>query len=144
MGSSACTSLVELGELGRLSASIKKLEKEIGNKDKHQVKLCLQSILYSLKKKLCMLDFLTFCFLGRMSNTARNYRDQTRGHWLWSKPEWISLLLSVCFNWLRRKSLPVSLALSVSPPLSSLVIRYYYSWQPFSLLLYDVLVVVLD
>nr|VDC64654.1 unnamed protein product [Brassica rapa] len=36
MGSSACTSLVELGELGRLSASIKKLEKEIGNKDKHQ------------------------------------------------------------------------------------------------------------
>ncbi|CAH8336891.1 unnamed protein product [Eruca vesicaria subsp. sativa] len=36
MGSSACTSLVEIGELGRLSASIKKLEKEIGNKDKHQ------------------------------------------------------------------------------------------------------------
>ncbi|KAJ0235634.1 Peroxisomal membrane protein 11C [Hirschfeldia incana] len=35
MGSSACTSLVEIGELGRLSASIKKLEKEIGNKDKH-------------------------------------------------------------------------------------------------------------
>ncbi|CAN1236812.1 Peroxisomal membrane protein 11C [Linum grandiflorum] len=36
MGSSICTTLVEVGELGRLSASIKKLEKELKNTDKHQ------------------------------------------------------------------------------------------------------------
>ncbi|KDP28689.1 hypothetical protein JCGZ_14460 [Jatropha curcas] len=36
MGSSVCTTLVEIGELGRLSASIKKLEKELKNSDKHQ------------------------------------------------------------------------------------------------------------
>ncbi|CAN1157543.1 Peroxisomal membrane protein 11C [Linum perenne] len=36
MGSSVCTTLVEVGELGRLSASIKKLEKELKNTDKHQ------------------------------------------------------------------------------------------------------------
>ncbi|GLT84515.1 hypothetical protein SLE2022_027400 [Rubroshorea leprosula] len=36
MGSSVCSALVELGELGRLSASMKKLEKEIKNGDKYQ------------------------------------------------------------------------------------------------------------
>ncbi|XP_010278540.1 PREDICTED: peroxisomal membrane protein 11C [Nelumbo nucifera] len=36
MGSSICSSLVELAELGRLSASIKKLEKELKNTDKYQ------------------------------------------------------------------------------------------------------------
>ncbi|GLT65327.1 hypothetical protein SLA2020_377650 [Shorea laevis] len=36
MGSSICSSLVELGELGRLSASMKKLEKELKNSDKCQ------------------------------------------------------------------------------------------------------------
>lgn len=36
MGSSVCSTLVELGELGRLSASIKKLEKELKGSDKHQ------------------------------------------------------------------------------------------------------------
>ncbi|GLT65996.1 hypothetical protein SLA2020_383920 [Shorea laevis] len=36
MGSSVCSTLVELGELGRLSASMKKLEKEIKNGDKYQ------------------------------------------------------------------------------------------------------------
>ncbi|KAJ7951071.1 Peroxisomal membrane protein like [Quillaja saponaria] len=36
MGSSVCTSLVELGELGRLSASMKKLEKELKNSNKYE------------------------------------------------------------------------------------------------------------
>ncbi|XP_058737256.1 peroxisomal membrane protein 11C-like [Vicia villosa] len=35
MGSSVCTTLVELGELGRLSGSMKKLEKEIKNSNKY-------------------------------------------------------------------------------------------------------------
>ncbi|KMT00197.1 hypothetical protein BVRB_1g020130 [Beta vulgaris subsp. vulgaris] len=35
MSSSVCTSLVELGELGRLSASMKKLEKELKGSGKH-------------------------------------------------------------------------------------------------------------
>ncbi|CAN1236811.1 Peroxisomal membrane protein 11C [Linum grandiflorum] len=35
MGSSICTTLVEVGELGRLSASIKKLEKELKNTNEH-------------------------------------------------------------------------------------------------------------
>ncbi|GLT47932.1 hypothetical protein SLA2020_215850 [Shorea laevis] len=37
MGSSICSSLVELGELGRLSVSLEKLEKELKNDDKCQV-----------------------------------------------------------------------------------------------------------
>ncbi|XP_010540271.1 PREDICTED: peroxisomal membrane protein 11C [Tarenaya hassleriana] len=36
MGSSICTSLVEIGEIGRLSASMKKLEKELKESDKYQ------------------------------------------------------------------------------------------------------------
>ena len=36
MGSSICTTLVELGELGRLSASMKKLEKDLKNSDKYK------------------------------------------------------------------------------------------------------------
>lgn len=36
MGSSVCSTLVELGEIGRLSASMKKLEKELKGSDKHQ------------------------------------------------------------------------------------------------------------
>ncbi|XP_009598453.1 peroxisomal membrane protein 11D [Nicotiana tabacum] len=36
MGSSICTTLVEIGELGRLSASMKKLEKELKNNDKYK------------------------------------------------------------------------------------------------------------
>ncbi|KAJ7962309.1 Peroxisomal membrane protein like [Quillaja saponaria] len=36
LGSSICTSLVELGELGRLSASTKKLEKELKNSNKYE------------------------------------------------------------------------------------------------------------
>ncbi|PSS24346.1 Peroxisomal membrane protein like [Actinidia chinensis var. chinensis] len=35
MGSSICTTLVELGELGRLSASMKKLEKDLKGSDKY-------------------------------------------------------------------------------------------------------------
>ncbi|CAL5192603.1 unnamed protein product [Lathyrus oleraceus] len=35
LGSSVCTTLVELGELGRLSGSMKKLEKEIKNSNKY-------------------------------------------------------------------------------------------------------------
>ncbi|XP_028773585.1 peroxisomal membrane protein 11C [Neltuma alba] len=35
MGSSVCSTLVELGELGRLSASMKKLEKELKNSNKY-------------------------------------------------------------------------------------------------------------
>ncbi|OMP00522.1 Peroxisomal biogenesis factor 11 [Corchorus olitorius] len=36
MGSSVCTTLVELGELARLSASMKKLEKNLKNSDKYK------------------------------------------------------------------------------------------------------------
>lgn len=36
MGSSVCTTLVELGEIGRLSASMKKLEKNLKDGDKHR------------------------------------------------------------------------------------------------------------
>ncbi|KAE8730421.1 Peroxisomal membrane protein 11C [Hibiscus syriacus] len=36
MGSSVCTTLVELGELGRLSKSLRKLEKNLKNSDKYQ------------------------------------------------------------------------------------------------------------
>ncbi|KAL1549904.1 Peroxisomal biogenesis factor [Salvia divinorum] len=36
LGSSVCTMLVETGEIGRLSVSIKKLEKELTNTDKHK------------------------------------------------------------------------------------------------------------
>ncbi|KAL8541252.1 hypothetical protein ACS0TY_002487 [Phlomoides rotata] len=36
LGSSVCTTLVEIGEIGRLSASMKKLEKEVKNTDKHK------------------------------------------------------------------------------------------------------------
>lgn len=36
MGSSICTTLVEVGELGRVSSSMKKLEKELKNTDKNQ------------------------------------------------------------------------------------------------------------
>ncbi|GAY42088.1 hypothetical protein CUMW_064200 [Citrus unshiu] len=36
MGSSVCSTLVELGELGRLSTSMKKLEKELKDSDKHK------------------------------------------------------------------------------------------------------------
>lgn len=36
MGSSICSTLVELGELGRLSASMKKLEKELKGTEKHK------------------------------------------------------------------------------------------------------------
>ncbi|XP_019189616.1 PREDICTED: peroxisomal membrane protein 11D-like [Ipomoea nil] len=36
MGSSICTTLVEIGELGRLSVSMKKLEKELKNTDKYK------------------------------------------------------------------------------------------------------------
>ncbi|KAG4377904.1 hypothetical protein AAZX31_18G208400 [Glycine max] len=35
LGSSVCTTLVELGELGRLSSSMKKLEKDLKNKNKY-------------------------------------------------------------------------------------------------------------
>nr|AWK29762.1 peroxisomal membrane protein 11D [Solanum lycopersicum] len=36
IGSSICTTLVEIGEIGRLSASMKKLEKELKNSDKYK------------------------------------------------------------------------------------------------------------
>ncbi|XP_010544687.1 PREDICTED: peroxisomal membrane protein 11D isoform X2 [Tarenaya hassleriana] len=36
MGSSVCTTLVEIGELGRLSSSMKKIEKELKGGDKNQ------------------------------------------------------------------------------------------------------------
>ncbi|KAK4805072.1 hypothetical protein SAY86_004889 [Trapa natans] len=36
MGASACTTLVELGEIGRLSASLKKLEKDIKDSNKYK------------------------------------------------------------------------------------------------------------
>ncbi|EPS70122.1 peroxisomal biogenesis factor 11 family protein, partial [Genlisea aurea] len=36
LGSSVCTSFVEIGELGRLSSSMKKLEKELKNTNKYK------------------------------------------------------------------------------------------------------------
>ncbi|XP_041000141.1 peroxisomal membrane protein 11C [Juglans microcarpa x Juglans regia] len=36
MGSSICSTLVEIGELGRLSASMKKLQRDLNNSDKYQ------------------------------------------------------------------------------------------------------------
>ncbi|PIN16247.1 Peroxisomal biogenesis protein (peroxin) [Handroanthus impetiginosus] len=36
LGASVCTTLVEVSEIGRLSASIKKLEKQLKNTDKHK------------------------------------------------------------------------------------------------------------
>ncbi|XP_022770355.1 peroxisomal membrane protein 11D isoform X2 [Durio zibethinus] len=36
MGSSICSTLVELGEVGRLSVSMKKLEKDLKNGDKYK------------------------------------------------------------------------------------------------------------
>ncbi|KAG8391759.1 hypothetical protein BUALT_Bualt01G0220400 [Buddleja alternifolia] len=36
LGSSVCSTLVEIGEIGRLSASLKKLEKELKNTNKHK------------------------------------------------------------------------------------------------------------
>ncbi|XP_068650506.1 peroxisomal membrane protein 11C-like [Aristolochia californica] len=54
MSSSACTTLIELSELGRLSASLKKLEKELKQSDKSQNELYLKKIKQSNDRSLAL------------------------------------------------------------------------------------------
>ncbi|XP_068634987.1 peroxisomal membrane protein 11C [Aristolochia californica] len=54
MGSSTCTTLIELAELGRLSASLKKLEKELKQSDKNQNEQYLKKIKQSNDRSLAL------------------------------------------------------------------------------------------
>ncbi|XP_016479247.2 peroxisomal membrane protein 11C [Nicotiana tabacum] len=55
MGSSICTTLVEIGELGRLSGSLKKLEKELKNIDKHKNEQYQSKIQRSNERSLALI-----------------------------------------------------------------------------------------
>ncbi|THU73225.1 hypothetical protein C4D60_Mb04t20560 [Musa balbisiana] len=55
MGSSVCTALLELGELGRLSASIKKLEKELKQADKYKEEQYLAKLKQSNERLLSLI-----------------------------------------------------------------------------------------
>ncbi|KAK7846455.1 peroxisomal membrane protein 11C [Quercus suber] len=55
LSSSVCTSLVEVGELGRLSASMKKLEKELKNSDKYQDELYRAKLEKSNERSLALI-----------------------------------------------------------------------------------------
>lgn len=55
MGSSICTSLVEIGELGRLSASLKKLEKDLKNSDKYQSEQYRAKVQKSSERSLALI-----------------------------------------------------------------------------------------
>jgi len=55
LSSSVCTSLVEVGELGRLSASMKKLEKELKNSDKYQDELYRAKLKKSNERSLALI-----------------------------------------------------------------------------------------
>ncbi|KAF3967701.1 hypothetical protein CMV_008332 [Castanea mollissima] len=55
LSSSVCTSLVEVGELGRLSASMKKLEKELKNSDKYQDELYQAKLKKSNERSLALI-----------------------------------------------------------------------------------------
>ncbi|KAF8413099.1 hypothetical protein HHK36_001075 [Tetracentron sinense] len=54
MGSSVCTTLVELGELGRLSASKKNLEKDLKNTNKYQNDQYLSKLKKSNERSLAL------------------------------------------------------------------------------------------
>ncbi|GAV85591.1 PEX11 domain-containing protein [Cephalotus follicularis] len=55
MGSSICTALIEVGELGRLSASMKKLEKNHKNTDKYQNEQYLAKLKKSNERSLALI-----------------------------------------------------------------------------------------
>ncbi|WOL06274.1 peroxisomal membrane protein 11-5 [Canna indica] len=55
MGSSVCTTLLELGELGRLSASIKKLEREMKHADKYNDQQYLSKVKQSNERLLALI-----------------------------------------------------------------------------------------
>lgn len=55
MGSSVCTTLLEIGELGRLSASIKKLEKEMKQADKNEDEQYLLKLKQSNERLLSLI-----------------------------------------------------------------------------------------
>ncbi|KAJ8556329.1 hypothetical protein K7X08_023087 [Anisodus acutangulus] len=55
MGSSICTTLVEIGELGRLSSSTKKLEKELKNTDKYKNEQYRSKIQKSNERSLALI-----------------------------------------------------------------------------------------
>ncbi|CAK9145765.1 unnamed protein product [Ilex paraguariensis] len=55
MGSSICTTLVELGELGRLSASMKKLEKDLKDSDKYKNELYCSKLQKSNDRSLALI-----------------------------------------------------------------------------------------
>lgn len=54
MGSSICTTLVELAELGRLSSSMKKIEKDIKGSDKYQNELYREKLKMSNDRTLAL------------------------------------------------------------------------------------------
>ncbi|KAK6939254.1 Peroxisomal biogenesis factor 11, partial [Dillenia turbinata] len=54
LGSSVCTTLVELGELGRLSASMKKLERELKDSDKYQNQFYREKLKKSNERTLAL------------------------------------------------------------------------------------------
>ncbi|GAA0159619.1 hypothetical protein Leryth_007126 [Lithospermum erythrorhizon] len=55
MGSSFCTTLVEIGELYRLSASMKKLEKDLKNTDKYKNEQYLSKVQKSKERDLALI-----------------------------------------------------------------------------------------
>ncbi|KAL3649520.1 Peroxisomal membrane protein 11D [Castilleja foliolosa] len=54
LGSSVCTTLVEIGEIGRLSGSMKKLEKELKNSDKYKNELYRSKLQKSNERSLAL------------------------------------------------------------------------------------------
>ncbi|XP_052171488.1 peroxisomal membrane protein 11D-like isoform X2 [Diospyros lotus] len=54
MGSSICATLVEIGELGRLSSSMKKLEKDLKNTNKHKNELYCSKVQKSNERSLAL------------------------------------------------------------------------------------------
>ncbi|XP_024992602.1 peroxisomal membrane protein 11D-like [Cynara cardunculus var. scolymus] len=55
MGSSVCTTLVEIGEIGRLSKSIKKLDKELKGTDKYKNELYRAKVKTSNERSLALI-----------------------------------------------------------------------------------------
>ncbi|OWM64184.1 hypothetical protein CDL15_Pgr018755 [Punica granatum] len=86
MGSSICSVLVEIGELGRLSASMKKLERELKNSDKHQDERYRAKVKNSNERSLALikagLDIVVAVGLLQLSpkkleNSASHYWNDT-------------------------------------------------------------------
>ncbi|ONK62807.1 uncharacterized protein A4U43_C07F8340 [Asparagus officinalis] len=71
MGSSACTSVIEVAEIARLNASIKKLQKELKQADKHKDELYLSKLQKSNERLLSLikssLDIVVAAGLLRLS-----------------------------------------------------------------------------